>query len=128
MKLSKEQSSAIFNLIQPELNSDKTKRIREIKKENKKIEEEAFEKFKRTDEYKAVMLLAKTFKGTGIDYSKKSQLQILSYWMLKPKTKSHYLSVYDERKTIEILAIDCKNLAQLKEKINSHYSLKKKLK
>ena len=74
------------------------------------------------------MLLAKTFKGGNLDWSKKESIAILAYWMFKPERKTGFLYPYGERDTIQLLAIDCKNLAELKEKINVHYNLKKKLK
>ena len=128
MKLSKAQSDAIFNLIRGELNSKEAVNRREIELGNKKREEEAIEKFKKTPEFKAVMLLAKTFKGGNLDWSKKESIAILAYWMFKPERKTGFLYPYGERDTIQLLAIDCKNLAELKEKINVHYNLKKKLK
>lgn len=114
--------------LKKKLNSQFTKRIREIKKRNLKAIAESIEKFKKTAEYKAVMLLGQTFKGSTItDWTSKNSVEYLACKMFKPKSESQYLYVFDERKTIQILAIDCKNLAQLKEKLNTHYGLKKKL-
>ena len=120
MKLSKAQSDAIFSLIRDELNSKKAVASREIELGNKKREQESIEKFKNTPEFKAIMLLGKTFKARGIglvEWSHKAGIEMLAHTMFKP-----------ERNTIELLAIDCKNLAELKEKVNAHYNLKKKLK
>lgn len=128
MKLSRAQTDAIFNLIRPELNSRESVAMREIQLGNKKREEEVIEKFKKTPEFKAVMLLSKTFKKSSFDWSKKEIIAILANWMFKPERKSVLLSSYGERHNIELLAIDCKTLVELKEKINVHYNLKKKLK
>lgn len=131
MKLSKAQTDAIFNLIRKELNSREALAIREIQLGNKKREEESLEKFKKTPEYDALMLLSKTFKGKKVelsDWGKKTGIEVLSRVMFKPERKSPYLNAYGERHNIELLAIDCKTLIELKDKINVHYNLKNKLK
>ena len=131
MKLSKAQSHAIFSLIRDELNSKKAVSSREIELGNKKREQESIEKFKNTPEFKAIMLLGKTFKARGIglvEWSHKAGIEMLAHTMFKPERKSAFFSSQRERNTIELLAIDCKNLAELKEKVNAHYNLKKKLK
>lgn len=131
MKLSKAQSEAIFNLIRPELNSFESIKMREIQLGNKKREQESIEKFKKTPEFKAITLLGKTFKGKNIglvEWCQKDGIEILAHSMFKPERKSPFFSSYGERNTIQLLAIDCKTLAELKEKINVHYNLKKKLK
>ncbi len=127
MKLSKSQTSALFDLIKKELNSDINKRVREIKKQNKSMIEQSIIDFKKTDEYKAVMLLAKKFPKTNIDWSIKERIEILAHWTIKPKIASTFISVYDERTTIDLLAVDCKNLVELKQKINNHYKLKNRI-
>src|SRR3972149_1951561 len=119
MKLSKEQSCAVFSSIEKELNVKTNKLVRERKSRNEKVIAETIEKFKKTAEYKAVMLLAKTFKNLPLaDCAKKDGIESLARRMFKPKLETTHLYIFDERKTIEILAIDCKNLAELKEKIN----------
>jgi hypothetical protein len=128
MKLSKAQSDAIFNLIREELNSMEKVAQREILLGNKKREQEAVTEFKKTKEYDAVMLLGKTFKGRQIDWSKKEHIEQLAIFMFKPERKSGFYTISKERETIELLAIDCKTLVELKEKINVHYKLKNKLK
>lgn len=128
MRLSKEQLDAIFELIRDELNSQAKVKERAIKNGNKKREQEAVEKFKKTKEYEAVMLLAKTFPRTYIDWSKKDKIESLANWMFEPKKESTYISSWEGRNEIALMAIDCKNFAELKDKINKHYNLKKKLK
>jgi hypothetical protein len=128
MKLSKEQLDAVFGLIRDEVNSQANVAMREIDLGNKKREQEAVEKFKKTKEYEAVMLLAKAFPKTNIDYSRKENIESLAHRMFKPQKESTFISSYEARKVIALLAIDCKNFAELKDKINKHYNLKKKLK
>ena len=128
MKLSKEQLDVIFELIRREVNSQERVAMREIKLGNKKREQEAIEKFKKTKEYAAVTLLSKTFRKTNIDWSHKDKIEILAHWMFKPKRESCFISSYEARKVITLLSIDCKTFAELKDKINKHYNLKKKLK
>jgi len=128
MKLSKEQLDAVFELIRSEVNSQSRVAMRDIDLGNKKREQEAVEKFKKTKEYEAVMLLAKAFPKTNIDYSKKENVESLAHRMFKPHRESTFISSYEARKVITLLSIDCKNFAELKDKINKHYNLKKKLK
>lgn len=128
MKLSKEQLDVVFELIRKEVNSQEKVAMREIALGNKKREQESVEKFKKTKEYEAVMLLAKSFPKTNIDYSKKSNIELLSHWMFKPKRESVFISSYEARKVITLLSIDCKTFYELKQKINEHYKLKNKLK
>jgi hypothetical protein len=128
MKLSKEQLDVVFELIRKEVNSQERVTMREISLGNKKREQESVEKFKKTKEYEAVMLLAKSFPKTNIDWSKKSNIELLAHWMFKPKRESAYISSYEARKVITLLSIDCKTFAELKQKINEHYKLKNKLK
>ena len=128
MKLSKEQLDAVFELIRGEVNSQSRVAMRDIDLGNKKREQEAVEKFKKTKEYAAVMLLAKSFPRTNIDYSRKENVESLAHRMFKPKRESCFISSYEARKVITLLSIDCKTFAELKDKINKHYNLKKKLK
>lgn len=128
MKLSKEQLNAVFELIRDEVNSQENVAMKEIDLGNKRREQESVEKFKKTKEYEAIMLLAKTFRRTYVDWSKKDKIETLAHWMFKPKRESCFISSRDARNTIALLAIDCKNFAELKDKINKHYNLKKKLK
>lgn len=128
MKLSKEQLNAIFDLIRDEVNSRAKVEAREIALGNKKREKEAIEKFKKTKEYEAVMLLGKTFPKTSADLSRKDRIERLACYMFKPKRESVYISPFEARKEITLLSIDCKTFAELKQKINEHYKLKKKLK
>jgi len=128
MKLSKEQLDAVFGLIEREVNSQNRVAMREISLGNKKREQEAVEKFKKTKEYEAVMLIAKAFPKTNIDYSRKDNIESLAHRMFKPHRESAFISSWEARKAITLLSIDCKNFAELKEKINKHYNLKKKLK
>jgi hypothetical protein len=128
MKLSKEQLDAVFELISKEVNSQNKVAMRDISLGNKKREQEAVEKFKKTKEYEAVVLLAKAFPKTYVDWSKKDKIESLAHWMFKPERKSTFISSWDARKVIALLSIDCKNFAELKDKINKHYNLKNKLK
>lgn len=128
MKLSKEQLDVVFELIRKEVNSQERVEMREIELGNKKREQESIEKFKKTKEYKAVMLLAKSFPRTSVDFSKKHNIELLANWMFKPKRESCFISSYEARNVITLLSIDCKNFAELKQKINEHYKLKNKLK
>lgn len=131
MKLSKAQSDAIFDLIRKELNSIESIEKREEDLGNKKREKESIEKFLKTPEYAAIMLLSKTFKGKNIDlvgWGQKRGIEILAHRMFKPERKRTFFNAYEQRPVIELLAIDCKNLAELKQKINVHYNLKNKLK
>lgn len=128
MKLSKSQSNAIFNLIKDELNSNGTKIQKENKAYNKKVVLELVKEFKTTDEYKALKLLninlpeSLYFKEFNF-----STISILAVNMFKPKLKPEYISSYTERDAIELLAIDCKTLKELKVKIVNHYGLKKSI-
>lgn len=128
MKLSKEQLDVVFELIRGEVNSQERVAMREIALGNKKREQESVEKFKKTKEFKAIMLLAKSFPRTSIDFSKKHNIELMAHRMFKPERKSVFISQYEARNTITLLSIDCKNFAELKQKINEHYKLKKKLK
>jgi hypothetical protein len=128
MKLSKEQLDVVFELIRDEVNSQERVAMREIALGNKKREQESVEKFKKTKEYEAVTMLAKSFPKTNIDWSKKNNIEILANWMFKPKREPAYISPYEARKVITLLSIDCKTFVELKQKINEHYKLKKKLK
>jgi len=128
MKLSKEQLDAVFGLIEREVNSRNRVEMREISLGNKKREQEAVEKFKKTKEYEAVMFLGKSFPRTAVDWSKKHSIENLAHRMFKPHRESTFISSWEARKVITLLSIDCKNFAELKEKINKHYNLKKKLK
>lgn len=128
MKLSKQQSQAIYNLIHNEINSINNKRFKEADKKNEKAIQESVEKFKKTKEYEAIEMLSNRFKKLKLTkYSNKATIEYLATEMFKPKTISAFLHYKNERDTIELLAIDCKTLTELKQKINIHYSLKKKL-
>lgn len=128
MKITKEQARAIFSLFQKQLQSSQRKEVRLIEVENRKLEVETFEKFKLTPEYSAMQLLSKSFPGTDLARIFKSRYHIeqmaIEFFKIKFKDKYAHSYFHNEIDTINLLAIDCKSLVQLKEAVSKHYNVK----
>jgi hypothetical protein len=129
MKLAENQIYTIYNLIKSELDSDDQKSIRDAKIHNKKIELDAFNKFVKTKEYSALLLLKSSFKELGfgkIVTVDNIQLLANKKFDVKKHTQREYSYYYNVKKDIVLLAIDCKNLSELFDSIHKYYHLKKK--
>lgn len=132
MKLTGIQAESIFYKIKDELEK-KFKALEKINKAtNKRIRENTLNEFKKSPEYKALVLLSKTYpafdkivKGKNNNFS----LQYVADALIKPTyTKEHlYASEYDEKRVIAKIAIGCKNSKELADAINSEYKLKNKI-
>ena len=128
MKISRKQAESVFNLIRDEVNKNNSKHIKEVRAYNKKLESDALEKFKKTPEYKALLLIKKTFglidRSVNLD---KHTLTRISMEMFKIKRRSEIMLSYNQAPVIEVLAIDCKNFKELFEVVKKHYGVNKNI-
>ena len=129
MKLAENQIYAIYNLIKSELDSDDRQSIRDAKIHNKKVELDAFNKFVKTKEYSALLLLKTSFKELGFNRIvtvENIQLLANKKFDVKKRTQREYSYFYNVKKDIIMLSIDCKNMTELFDAIQKYYGLKKK--
>lgn len=129
MKLSQDQVYALYELIKVELNSDDRKAIRDAKIHNRKIELDAFNKFVKTKEYSALLLLKSSFKELGFSrVVTVENIQALANKMfdVKKHRRHEFAHFYNVKNDIALLAIDCKNMSELFDAIQKYYGLKKK--
>ncbi len=131
MKLSGAQADAIYNVIKDQLVKSLKTTSKENKKKNLAIKADTLSKFKLTDEYKALVLLAKSFKSVSSVFEKqnKETLQKMADTIIKPTylEEHHYPVFHEVKQNILLLSLSCANSKELSKAINVHYNLTNKI-